>query len=51
MYVDEPVTEENTNIPELLNYLFTLIGSKKKLYRNKQPIMTDNEYDIVKTIK
>jgi hypothetical protein len=42
MYVDEPVREENTNISELLNYLFTLIGSKRKMYRNKNPIVKRN---------
>jgi hypothetical protein len=45
MYVS--VTQENTNITELLNYLFTLIGSKRKLYRNKQPIVKRNMIFII----
>ena len=39
MASNEPITEENTDIPEFIDYMFSLIGSKRKTYRyHKQPI-------------
>jgi len=39
MASNEPITEENTDIPEFIEYMFSLIGSKRKTYRyHKQPI-------------
>ena len=40
MASNEPITEENTDIPEFIDYMFSLIGSKRKTYRyHKQPIV------------
>jgi hypothetical protein len=36
---NSPITEENTNIEEYLNYLFGLIGTKRKTYSYKNPII------------
>jgi len=39
MASNEPITEENTDIPEYIDYMFSLIGSKRKTYRyHKEPI-------------